>query len=577
MELQSFDLLWLPEPIDACLHDDTELHGHESEIGLRGPAGLEKYVVLLAHCGECGQWYGLLPVLDEIMAHADLDPAAVQGFTLEGDAVTAGVHLGPPTLPWSTFGTRATSLRAAQEQPTPTAEEVQALDASPTTWEIDSGPAAWIGAEDEEAELSYVALVHGPSLVRSVDITVGAPFDAEQLAALVRRAAGTPQPPGQPGRPRTVRLSDPERAAELRSHLAPLDIDIEVDETPLATQAIDEMTSLLAGEIGPPVFRDADADTVRTFMEAGARFYEAEPWRRTEGDRFLGVKIGDDPWFFANVMGQMEESPGLSVFDDWLTVCRFIHNQPSGDTLSELAHLLFGDEERRIDPFEAAGALESLSLHERDGLHPADAERLDALSIDPPVHGQYPVPRRFEFATGPTQPHCAFDTYRRTIDALLRALERRTATPVTSIKTTLDIDGRAVSLRYPSDGTERPYEGSPGYRLVLRGHDHDLHDPSRLPSNVELVVEAPGTTLFMDVAKAVTQREDQFYEFSLYDGNVCLWDDNGSRRNPSPRVGDLTALDDMEVEIGGSAFQFRMDRPLDPAPDDIRVQRRAVG
>lgn len=576
MELQSFDLLWLPEPINVCLHDDTELHGHESEIGLRGPSGVEEYVVLLAHCGECGQWYGLLPVLDEIMAHAGLDAAAVEGFTLNGDVLTAGIHLGPPTLPWSTFGEQATSLQALQEQPPPTAEEVQDLDVSPTTWEIAYGPAAWIGADDEEAELSYVALVHGPSLVRSVDTTVGAPFDAEQLAALVRRAAGAPQPPGRPSRPRTVRLSDPEIAAGLESCLAPLGIDVEVDETPLATQAIDEMTSFLAGSIGPPVFRDADANTVRAFMEAGARFYEAEPWTRTEGDRFLGVKIGDAPWFFANVMGQMEESPGLSVFDDWLTVCRFIHNQSPGDALSELATLLFGDDEMRVDPFEAARALEALSLDERDELHPVDADRLDALSIDPPVQGQYPVPRRFEFETGPTQPHGSFDTYRRTIEALLRALERRTATPVTSIKTTLDIDGRDVSLRYPSDGTERPYKGPPGYRLVLRGHDRDLHEPSRLPADEELVVEAPGTALFKDVAKAVTQKEDRFYEFSLYDWNVCLWDDNGSRRNPSPRVGDLTALEDMDAEIGGATFQFRVDRPLDPAPDDIRVQRRAA-
>ena len=577
MELESFDLLWLPEPIDVCLHDDTELHGHEAEIGLRGPSGLEEYVVFLAHCGDCGQWYGLLPVLDEIMAHAGLDAAAVEGFTLDGDALTAGIHFGPPTLPWSTFGEKTTSLRAAQEQPTPTAEEVQALDASPTTWEVAYGPAAWIGADDVDAELSYVALVHGPSLVRSVDIAVGAPFDAEQLAALVRRAAGAPQPPGQPGRPRTVRLSDLEIADGLESHLAPLGIDVEVDETPLATQAIDELTSFLGGSIGPPVFRDADAGTVRAFMETGARFYEAEPWTRTEGDRFLGLKIGDAPWFFANVMGQMEEHPGLSVFDDWLTVCRFIHNQPSGDALSELADLLLGDDEMRVDPFEAAGALEALSLDERDGLHPVDADRLDALSIDPPVNGHYPVPRRYEFESGPTQPHVSFDAYRRTLEALLLALERRTATPVTSIKTTLDIDGQDVSLRYPSDGTERPYEGPPGYRLVLRGHDRDLHDPSRLPSDEVLVVEAPGTALFKDVAKAVTKTEDRFYEFSLYDGNVCLWDDHGSRRNPSPRVGDLTALEDMDVEIGGATFQFRVDRPLDPAPDDIRVERQAAG
>jgi len=577
MERQSFDLLWLPEPRDGCLHEDAELHLHESEVGLRSASGIDAYVVHLAHCGECGQWYGLLQVLDEMRDDAGLDAASVEGFTLEGDPLTAGVHLGPSTIPWSTFGEQATSMRAAQEQPTPAAEDVQALEFSPATWEIAHGPAAWIGADEEEAELSYVALVHGPNLVRSVDVAVSGPFDAERLAGLVRRAAGPPLPPGQPGRPRTVRLSDPSLATGLQSHLAPLGIDVEVDETPLATQAIDEMTTMLAGDIGPPVLRDADADTLRAFVETAARFYEAEPWTRTEGDRFLGVKIGDDPWFFANVMGQIEESPGLSVFDDWLTVCRFIHNQPSSDFLSELADLFFGDDELRVDPFEAAGALEALSLRERDALHPADADRLDALSIAPPVNGQYPVPHRFEFEAGPTQPQFAFDTYRRTVEALLIALERRTATPVTSIKTTLEIDGKEVSLRYPSDGTERPYDGPPGYRLCLRGHDSDLHDPSRLPSEEQIVIEAPATALFKDVSKAVTQREELFYEFSLYDWNVCLWDDHDSRRNPSPRVGDLTALADMDVEIGGATFQFSIDRPLDTAPDDIHVERRPAG
>ena len=34
MEHQSFDLLWLPEPLDRCLHDDTDLHLHDAELAL---------------------------------------------------------------------------------------------------------------------------------------------------------------------------------------------------------------------------------------------------------------------------------------------------------------------------------------------------------------------------------------------------------------------------------------------------------------------------------------------------------------------------------------------------------------
>mgnify|MGYP006280565535 CR=1 FL=1 len=128
---------------------------------------------------------------------------------------------------------------------------------------------------------------------------------------------------------------------------------------------------------------------------------------------------------------------------------------------------------------------------------------------------------------GPTQSHFSFDTYRRPIQALRIALERRTAAPVSSIKTTLDIDGKSGSLRSPSDGTERPYNGPPGYRLVLSGDHSDIHNPSRLPAGDTLVIEAPATALFMNLAKTVTQDDHQFYEFSLYVLNVCLWDNHG--------------------------------------------------
>ncbi len=118
-------------------------------------------------------------------------------------------------------------------------------------------------------------------------------------------------------------------------------------------------------------------------------------------------------------MGQMEESPGLSLFGDWLSVCRFAHNQRSpflalaeepglAEELGPLGELgLLGERGplgemagfAPADPLEAAGGLEALSLSERDLLRPLDAKRLSALSIDPPVQrgpigGKYPVPVR---------------------------------------------------------------------------------------------------------------------------------------------------------------------------------------
>jgi len=339
------------------------------------------------------------------------------------------------------------------------------------------------------------------------------------------------------------------------------------------------MTATLSGDaFGPPVFRDADDNILRAFFETTARFYDAAPWTRTEGDRFLGVQIDDAPWFFVNVMGQMEEDPGLSVFDDWLSVCRFIHNQRASYFDDLFAFLFEADDLAPEDlgadgAFEAAGAMEGLTLHALDELHPADAERLLRASFDPPVGTFYPAPRRYDAKQGATAPHIDLDTYRRVMEALLTALERRRATPVTSIKTTLDVDGAEVSLRYPSEGTERPYDGPPGYRLLVHGDVEDMHAPSRLPPGTTLVVDAPATALFKDIAKAAKKQNDRFYEFSLYEGEIGLWDDRDSRRNPSPRVADLFNLDDLTVEIGGAVFALTLDGPLDDAPDEIHVHR----
>ena len=199
-------------------------------------------------------------------------------------------------------------------------------------------------------------------------------------------------------------------------------------------------------------------------------------------------------------------------------------------------------------------------------LHPADAHRLDRLGIGPSVDGAYPVPRRFDAFEGPVPPAVSFDTYRVTMEALLLALERRTATPVTSIKTTLDIDGTSVSLRYPSDGTERPYDGPPGFRLVVDGHNRDEQHPSRLPAGTQLVIDAAANTLYKDVAKVLSSTQDRFYEAWLFEEDgVVLWNDQNSRRYPSPRIADLVDLGPFGLDIAGAAFRLTVDGPLDAA------------
>jgi hypothetical protein len=244
MEVSSFDLLWLPEPIEACLHDDTALALHDAELRLRSGDTTAAYTVRLAYCPSCTQWYGLLQVAEALLNDAGLTATALDAFELEGEPVQTGVHFPPRTMPWAVFGRQMEALSAAQEQPTPPAAAVQQLDRSPTVWQVNQIAIARTGPSSPERQ--YVALVHGPSSIRGVDVQADTPFDAPRLATLVRRAAGTPQPPAQPTRPRAVRLADPSQANALHPHLAPTGIEVEVGDTPRADAALADITDLIS-------------------------------------------------------------------------------------------------------------------------------------------------------------------------------------------------------------------------------------------------------------------------------------------------------------------------------------------
>ena len=572
MELQTFDLLWLPDPTDTCVNDGTRLRIQEVDLHLEGPMDLI-YTVPMAQCPECGQWYGLIPPLRHVIAEWDWEMTDIDGFRMEDTPLSAGVFVEEASLPWEAFRQHMASVEVSQQQPTPSVDEVRALDQRPTTWEVGQAPATWIGEDEYDADLGFVAIVHDANLVRAHDIAEGAPMEAAQVATLVRRAAGTPFPSSQPGRPRIVRVNDADLADALRPRMDEIGIAVEVDATPLVDEALDEMASLFLGDGSESVFVDVDEDILRSFIDTSTRFYEAEPWTRLEGDRFVGVQVDDAPWFFANVMGQRGEHPGLSVFDTWLSACRFMHNERPTASHRDIND---GSEtEGDVTPFEAAGVLEEVALDPRAMLHPADAYRFDKLGIAPPIDGAYPVPRRFDAFEGPVAPEVSLDTYRAIMEALLLALERRTATPVTSIKTTLDIDGTTVSLRYPSDGTERPYDGPPAFRLVVDGHNRDIQDPSRLPAGTQLVIDASTQTLYKDVAKALTSFQDRFYQASLTEGGIGLWDDRMSRRYPSPRIADLVGSGPLHLLVGGAMFPVEVERPLDTAPNDVRIEERA--
>lgn len=564
MELLAFDFTWLIDPIDTCLTGEGPVEGREAALRINGPTPVV-YEVALGYCSNSGRWYGLLADLHAILDEQSWSYSDIESFRINETTVKTGVYMGPQqgTVPWPDFRDQASQTLMARDEPPPSLEEVRTLEQRPTTWEMAWRPVGWVGSSDEEAVLLHAALVHDSAgHIRAMTLHRSVPA-AEQLEELMRRAAGTPTPPGTPIRPTRLRLADADAARDLTGIMDELNIHIEMGTAPQAEQALTDLIDHLGPDLPPPFFRDVPADEVRAYFETANRFFQSEPWIRFDGHKFLGFQFEDGPWYYANVMGQMEESPGLAVFDDWIQLCRFVHNQPSffENLLAEIEGF-----SSILSAVEAAGAVEAITLDLLPALHPEDAAFLQNVDIPPIRDHFYPLPYRYDAEAGAVKPQRSPSEYRALMEAILIALERRRATPVTSIKTTLDVAGRTVSLRYPANGTERPFYGPETACLVIEGRD-DEYDPTVLPAGLNLQVETPGDVLLEEVTKALQAFDEDFQHVGVGYDDVVLWNDRGQRKTPCPRVADLTDCEDLWIELTFMDFSVTFI-PLSTAPPE---------
>lgn len=572
MEIPAFDLTWITQPIEECLTGEGPIEGRRAELRLEGPDPVI-YEAVLGYCSASRRWYGLLETLFDMLEEEGWAPGEVDGFLLNGTPVRTGLYLDPQQgfVAWSDFHERAAQFAQTEDKPPPPADEVRALEQRSTIWEIAWAPVTWVGPSEEEIQLLYAALVHDSAgHIRALTMHEGTPPDADALDELIRRAAGAPSSPGTPIRPSILRVADSESAPVLRDVAATFDIRLETAPTPQAENALADLTDHLMPDLPPPFLIEAPDEEVRAFFEAAESFFKTEPWTRFEGHKYLGVQFADGPWHYANVMGQIEESPGIAVFDDWLHVCRLHHNQPSF-----FDHVLSEMEGRSAysSSLEIAGAAEAVTLDPIAMIHPKDAAYLYELGIEPIEQHLYPLPHRFMARNGePVQaaPTVSLDKYAALMDAIRIALDRRRATPVTSIKTTLDVHGHGVSLRYPSYGQERPLDGPAGAQLVIKGKDTEYDSPV-LPAGLNLHVKTPGDALFEDVAKALREVDEEFQYVGVGCGEVVLWDDRGPRKTPCPRVADLADCRTLWMEMMFDDYEVDFI-PQDPPPESIEVE-----
>jgi hypothetical protein len=346
---------------------------------------------------------------------------------------------------------------------------------------------------------------------------------------------------------------------------------------------------------------------VRAFSEAAHRFYRARPWERLRGDRYLGVQLGDGPWLYANVMGQAGEDPGLSLFDSWLRLCRFFHNEASPFELMESASA--------SPQLDAAGALEGVTLFPLTTLLPEDGMHLRALGIEPvPVdpspppspddlallkallptgfglpdefsveelmeeffeaeaspEDHYPLPVRYT-PEGIGRSSYPLTVFTALLETVVTAVEARRAKQITSIKQTFEEAG--LTLRYPARGDEHLGGAAGAFRLTVEGRDGPYANP--LPAGERVEIDAPGLASLAEVYRALRDEIGEGVWFSGFgSGDYYLWRARSERGTPSPRVADLDGLPDLWLE------QFEVDYPLTLAPlpdadlDGVRVRRR---
>lgn len=561
-----FNLIWVIRPLTQCLLSGGSIKPRQMELTLEGPGAAARFQVELGYCENCGCWYGLFDGLERMLDEAGWDSDEVTAFLIRNRVLSVGGWLGEDTsiLSWEQLIALLKEMVSEPSGPPPDDATVRALPELRETWEVGIRVARWITEQEGQPVLSYIAAVlDGELVLRQFSLKAGARQGVTELATLILEAAARPRDPAQPGRPLNVLVADRSLAKPLASHLAGTGITVASGLTPNVDAILGHMMEEMRQEEQPPYFIDYDDESVRSFFQTAARFYRARPWERFDGTRYLGYRIGNGPWQYASVMGQAGEEPGLSIFDDWLQLCRFVYNQP------ELAPTHHRDDQ--LWPLRAAGALEGVTIAPLHFLHPEDADRILRLKIRPLLGREYPLPHRY-VAGGLERPHLALPHYRILMSALLEALAPRRTGEVTSLRRTIHVDETTVRLVYPANARAEFEEGAAAFRLVVEGAGSTFARPL-LPQGTRIEVDAPANARVDDVSHAIKRASGSGLRVDAFlDGEYILWDNGIGRLATTPRIAHLAAAGDLQVSLQGNRHRAHVMRQLGPLPPEIQVR-----
>ncbi|ACO47413.2 DUF6930 domain-containing protein [Deinococcus deserti] len=361
-----------------------------------------------------------------------------------------------------------------------------------TVWlvAIQEMPAILPPEEGRAAVVLVVDAASGQILTSEVmtDITTQAVQEAVLETMLAPEADDIkPQRPGQ------IFTLDAELAFSLHTTLAALGIRVERRDSP----ELEELLAHLRDEVGsgmralvegqrPRAFLHGVPDVdVRNLIETFARFMKAKPWRNFAPDKPLRASWtnpdGTSSQLYAMVLGGLGEVYGLALYPDWLSYNKHVLNSFH----PELVLL-------------ATGGLESLTLSQREEIHPEDWERLRTAGL--PARAQAgPALIRIGL-TGTQPPTFPLQPLTEVLRILSERAERK-ASPVTSLKAELG----GVSVKYPADPRDELSAQERSGSVQVRVRSNAGH----FTYNAEVVMTGPPETLVRNAFAQARRLLDQ--------------------------------------------------------------------
>ncbi len=511
-------------------------------------------------------WLADLELLESLVAETDLDLPMFEGLSFEfakikkplrpfhepDTAVCVGLASGETFL-WSDYLSQSSALLGlpSSELPSPSTAEIQALPHILQTWELALAPFTFVG-EDDQVQLVYGGMVvDGNGAIRQFQVHPGSPLEVTQILDLIARACanGLQHAPAQ--RPTTLQVSHSDVMFDLKEGLDAWGIALEYGTTPQAGGAIVALQENVNAEV-LPYLSEASPSQIQDLMASAKHFYQLKPWEKIDGNTFMAFRFAGETWHYLNVMGQMGESFGISLYHDWLEACKLIANQKSG-FLSVL------NEDTVSRSHQAMQHVEAFSLDFLNLLSVWDADRLLRSKIPPIKHLNHSwYPAHHHFAYNPETEELDAAPVRFSLDqltTLLAALTERVgqskAVLLRKFKTRTD----SLELIYPATGAEE-----------LDSRYFELQfDFFADRQTYHFCIETKGDTLFSSLSKRIWAELKQVsgiphghYYFdgltlepwNLQDENfffaeqpIRVFRPDGNRNVPSPTVGQLADLE----------------------------------